>query len=388
MRRNVPKVTVVVPVYKVEKYLEECVDSILRQTLKNIEVILVDDGSPDKCGKIIDAYAKKDKRVVPIHQKNAGYSAAVNRGIKLAKGEYIGIIESDDWIEPDMFELLYKNAKKNKTDITKGMFYIYNSTAAASVQNVVFKNASNVDLSLAPDGPFSAADWPKILAFHASIWSSIYRASFIKKLPIPESAGASYQDFPFMVKAMTAAKRISVVKRPFVHWRNDPAQGNSTSANGKKLLMMAQNTKLAIESVRQLKNYPTYKEALFVHAFWANYGFFERIEWKYKKDYFKMLQEIFAEIKDDPDFKFSLFTPADLYAVKIFLAPYGYSKYKIRRCFYRLHFGLLRIARTFIPTYRTVTFIKEQNWNTQRQIEVMMSTIDALQKRIDQLEKK
>ena len=98
MTKNKPKVSVVVPIYKVEKYLCECVDSILAQTLHDIEVILVDDGSPDKCPEIVDEYAKKDKRVVAVHQKNAGYSTAVNKGIAMAKGEYIGVIESDDWI--------------------------------------------------------------------------------------------------------------------------------------------------------------------------------------------------------------------------------------------------------------------------------------------------
>ena len=118
-----PQVSIVVPVYNVEKYLPECLDSILTQTLKNIEVIVIDDGSPDNCGAIIDEYSKRDPRVIPIHQKNSGYSVSVNKGIELAKGEYIGIIESDDWIEPNMYEILYKNAKHYKTDGTKGGFW-------------------------------------------------------------------------------------------------------------------------------------------------------------------------------------------------------------------------------------------------------------------------
>ena len=93
-----PKVSIVVPIYNVERYLDECVKSIINQTLKEIEIILVDDGSPDNCGKIIDDYAKTDSRIVAVHQKNSGYSAAVNKGINMAKGEYVGIIESDDFI--------------------------------------------------------------------------------------------------------------------------------------------------------------------------------------------------------------------------------------------------------------------------------------------------
>ena len=129
------KASIIVPVYNAEQYLQECLDSILAQTLKDIEIIAIDDGSPDNCGKIIDEYAKKDKRLKAIHQKNSGYTTAVNKGIQLAKGEYIGIIESDDWIEPNMYEVLYKNAKENNTDVTKGGFWKYNSTLPKKKQN-------------------------------------------------------------------------------------------------------------------------------------------------------------------------------------------------------------------------------------------------------------
>ena len=102
-------------------------------------------------------------------------------------------------------------------------------------------------------------EWPRIIGFHASIWSSIYRADFVKKIKIPETAGASYQDLPFMIDVMCKAKRISVVKKPFVHWRNEPKQGNSTSARGKKLLLMGKNTETATNVlVIQVFSEPTF----------------------------------------------------------------------------------------------------------------------------------
>lgn len=306
-----PKVSVVVPIYNVEAYLRECVDSILNQTLRDIEVILVDDGSPDGCPQIVDEYARQDKRIVAIHQENSGYSAAVNRGIAEAKGEYIGIIESDDWIESNMYELLYKDAKKLDTDITKGMFSSYNSTLPVDTRDEVFRNPSGVDLTFAPDEAFRAVDWPRILAFHASIWSSIYRASFIKRIKIPETAGASYQDFPFMLEVMSKAKRISVVKRALVHWRNDPEQGNSTSAHGKKLLLMAENSKTGIEIIRKAGILDEVKEALYIHVVWTNMGFFRNIDAKYRKEYYRKLRQIFDPIKDDQDFTYKFFRPQD-----------------------------------------------------------------------------
>ena len=111
------RISVIVPVYKVEPYLRKCLDSIVNQTYRNLEIILVDDGSPDNCGRICDEYAERDKRIRVIHQKNGGVSSARNEGLKIASGDWIGWVDSDDWIEPDMFEYLLENAKKSKADI-------------------------------------------------------------------------------------------------------------------------------------------------------------------------------------------------------------------------------------------------------------------------------
>ena len=102
-----PLISVIVPIYNVEKYLPQCIESILRQTYTNLEIILVDDGSPDSCPQICDDYAAKDSRIKVIHQANSGVSAARNSGLKIAKGKYIGFIDGDDYIEPDMYEYLY-----------------------------------------------------------------------------------------------------------------------------------------------------------------------------------------------------------------------------------------------------------------------------------------
>jgi glycosyltransferase involved in cell wall biosynthesis len=112
-----PKISIIVPVYKVEKYLRRCLDSIVAQTFTNWECILVDDGSPDNSGKICDEYAEKDTRFRVIHQENQGVSAARNKGLDEAKGEWIGFVDSDDWIEPNMYEYLYSNAIKTKADV-------------------------------------------------------------------------------------------------------------------------------------------------------------------------------------------------------------------------------------------------------------------------------
>lgn len=112
------KISIVVPVYKVEKYLERCLDSIVNQTYQNLEIILIDDGSTDKSGEICDEYKKKDKRITVIHQVNAGLSGARNAGVDISTGEFIGFVDSDDYINERMYEVLLKNILEKKADIS------------------------------------------------------------------------------------------------------------------------------------------------------------------------------------------------------------------------------------------------------------------------------
>ena len=102
-----PLISIIIPVYKVEKYLEKCIKSVLSQTYKNLQIILVDDGSPDNCGNICDDYARVDNRIEVIHKANGGLSDARNVGLKAARGEYIGFVDSDDYVSNEMFENLY-----------------------------------------------------------------------------------------------------------------------------------------------------------------------------------------------------------------------------------------------------------------------------------------
>lgn len=116
-------ISVIVPVYKVEKYLEKCIESIISQSYKNLEIILVDDGSPDGCGKICDAYAEKDKRIKVIHQENRGLCGARNTGLRAATGDYIGFVDSDDYISEDMYEYLGKSLEKYDADVVSCRYF-------------------------------------------------------------------------------------------------------------------------------------------------------------------------------------------------------------------------------------------------------------------------
>lgn len=110
-------ISVIVPVYGVEKYLPKCIESLVKQTFKDIEIVLIDDGSPDSCGKICDEYAENYEQLVVIHQVNQGVSVARNAGLKIAKGEYIGFVDPDDWIAPEMYESMHSAMKETNADL-------------------------------------------------------------------------------------------------------------------------------------------------------------------------------------------------------------------------------------------------------------------------------
>ena len=119
MKKVEPLISVIVPIYKVEKYLRKCVDSILRQTFANLEIILVNDGSPDECAEICNEYQKTDCRIKVIHKSNGGLSSARNAGLDIAKGDYIGFVDSDDWIEPEMYQKLIETAMNSEADVVQ-----------------------------------------------------------------------------------------------------------------------------------------------------------------------------------------------------------------------------------------------------------------------------
>ena len=163
-----PLISVIIPIYRTEKYLHRCLDSVISQTYTNLEIILVDDGSPDNCGKICDEYAAKDKRVRVIHQANQGLPGARNTGLEIATGEYIGFVDSDDYIEPDMYEYLYGLIIKDK--------------AAFSMCNVfdakgfhLHKQGKQAYLLIGALDIFPFHHW-----FYA--WNKLYRRDFIADL--------------------------------------------------------------------------------------------------------------------------------------------------------------------------------------------------------------
>ena len=222
-----PKVSVIVPIYNVEKYLRECLDSIVNQTLKDIEIILVDDGSTDFCPSICDEYAQRDKRLKVIHKTNEGLGKAYNVGIDNATGEYIGFVESDDFAELNMFEDLYNIAKNNDADVVKSDWFKYFTKSAKNERfysNSKFIHNKVINIENSGD----------ILTIPASVWSAIYKNTFLKENEIRylETAGASYQDISFAFKTTALANRFVLTPNSYIHYRQDN-EFSSVKSKGK-----------------------------------------------------------------------------------------------------------------------------------------------------------
>ena len=226
-----PKVSILVPICNVERYLRECLNSLVNQTLREIEIICINDGSTDSSLSIIREYERRDERIVVIDKPNSGYGDSMNKGIDLARGEYIGIVESDDFASLNMFETLYKEATKNDLDVVRSNYYAHRTGEDSSCDYLV----ENLAACGSYDKVFHPIDNPRVFMCQPAIWTSIYKKSMIDKdevrfLPTP---GASFQDTAFYFKAFYAADRVKLLKDGYLHYRIDNA--NSSVKNQNKL---------------------------------------------------------------------------------------------------------------------------------------------------------
>ena len=203
-------VSVIVPVYKVEDYIRECIDSILAQTYPYFELILVDDGSPDNCGRICDDYAKGNNRIKVVHKVNGGISSARNAGLEVAKGEWIMHVDGDDWIEPDMIESLIEAAQITGSDMVFGDFMKYGPSAGY-----------NKLPTWSSDKKKSMSNY--IAYMMTTIWGSIAKRSLYADHSLKSPEGISYcEDFHLIVRLCHFAKKVVNVHRPFYHYRYRP----------------------------------------------------------------------------------------------------------------------------------------------------------------------
>ena len=217
-----PLVSVLVPIYNVERYLRQALESIRMQTFSQFEVVCINDGSTDGSRDIVQDFLDADPRFRVIDKPNSGYGASMNRGIQEARGRYIAILESDDFYDSDALRKLMTVALQLNADVVKGDYWFYWSEGRGrNVPARVIEGAMAGHL-------FNAWDEPQILLANPSVWSAVYKRSFLlgNGLKMLETPGASFQDLGFTFKVMASAERIYCIEDQVVHYRQDNEQSS------------------------------------------------------------------------------------------------------------------------------------------------------------------
>lgn len=274
-------ISIIVPVYKTEPYLRKCLNSIVRQTYENLEIIIVDDGSPDNCGKICDEYAALDSRIKVIHQRNGGLSAARNTGLKIASGAYIGFTDSDDWIDADMFETLYNGAQEHGADISICGFY--------SVRNNKYEEVKEEHTVL-----YGREDAMHHLildqAFTNQIWNKLFKRELFEGIYFPD--GRTFEDIGTTYKLVEKADRIVFLNSCKYYYlrRKDGLAGVGTIGNiADRCLMVYERC------IYLMERYPADKEILLA-GFYRTFAEFGCVASLHTKEYFNRHKKDFADV--------------------------------------------------------------------------------------------
>lgn len=318
-----PIVSVIVPVYNNEHYVVPCMRSLLAQTLENIEIICINDGSTDGSSSVLHNFANADPRVIVVDKENGGYGVGINTGLRMAQGKYVTILESDDFADLDMLETLVAYAEAFDLDVAKANFSLYWSKKIKKDQFLELFAPFECDKLIDP----SNRDDQHCFYVQPAIWSAIYRADFIRdnNLWLLETPGAAYQDTAFNFKIWACARRVMFVHRPFVHYRQDN-EASSINHPGK-----VNNIRLEYAEIRRWlrEDRPDLHDSLapvatkmMCDAYKWNTG---RITEEYRLDFVKHFGEEFAEAESNHEVDPSLFAPGQLAEVKLTVTnPQGF----------------------------------------------------------------
>lgn len=284
-----PAVSVIIPVYNAEKYLRECLDSVLGQSLKEIEVICVDDGSTDNSPQILEEYAAGDYRFFIIHKTNSGYGASVNLGIEQAQGCYITILEPDDKLSaPEAYACLLESAQKHDVDVVKGDYNFYWSNNLKRPANALRACPKNIHTN--------ARKCNNLFAIPLSVWTAFYKRDFLKRENIRflETPGASYQDNAFSFKVFACAESVVLINKAIVDYRQDNTD-SSTKSKTKVFCIVDEIHEIErwlSEDPEREKNFSYDKWLFHYKAYFAN---LQRAPKEKRQDFFTLFRKEFLD---------------------------------------------------------------------------------------------
>lgn len=232
-------VSIIIPIYNVEKYLKRCVDSVIKQSYCNLEIILVDDGSPDRCGEICDEYAQTDIRIKVIHKQNGGLSSARNAGLDICKGDYVLFVDSDDWIKGDAVENALTYIRNSKADILAFSFYVASMEKAEDNYNITHVRVNDFEKNEAAYLLQNfREEWDKVLIV---AWNKLYRRKIFDNVRFIE--GVYHEDEYAITEILKNADRIHSIDLPFYYYylsENSIMRNKNKNVNTKKTIDLIQ----------------------------------------------------------------------------------------------------------------------------------------------------
>ncbi len=331
-----PKVSIIIPVYNVEKYLEECMDSVIHQTLPDIEIICINDGSTDRSPEILKRYSELDRRIILIDKINEGYGIGMNIGVEKASGEFIGIVEPDDFILPEMYETLYHIAHENELDFVKSDFYRFISSADGQYCKTLNRLSPNSDDY---NQIFDPSQTPSALSFIMNTWCGIYNRSFLERNHIRHNTtpGASFQDTGFWFQTFTYAQRAMIIDIPFYMNRRDNT-GSSVHDRNKVFTINREFDFVRENLIRDEKVWERFKGMYWRCKFLGYTARIKVIAPKFRLDFAKQMSAEFSSGLDAGEIDLSLFNPGEQKRIRalikapiwfLILYEVGWRKYMI-----------------------------------------------------------
>lgn len=303
------KVSIIVPTYNVEPYLVECMESITNQTLSDIEIICINDGSTDGSLAILKSYAEKDSRIILVDKENGGYGIGMNIGLEKATGEYIGIVEPDDFVPVNMFGDLYKIAIENDLDFVKADFYRF-ERASNGDMFLTYNHLDRKDMYY--NQIFNPSETPEAVRFIMNTWSGIYKKSFLDEWGIRhnETPGASFQDNGFWFQTFAFAKRAMIINKPYYMNRRD--NPNSSVKNMQKVYCI----NVEYDHIRDIliehpETWERFKTYYTLKRFHNSVATLRRIDNSLKKDYVDRFSKEMKRARDLGEMDEELFTAAE-----------------------------------------------------------------------------
>lgn len=275
-----PKISIIIPSLNTAPYISQCMESAIAQTLREIEIICVDAGSTDGTLEILEDYVKKDNRIQLLHSDKKSYGFQVNMGLKTAKGNYIAILEADDFVNTDMYEQLFKIAEENNVDFVRSYYYDH-----IEGKDYLHNYMENIKVNALLTGN-EIWDMTKLKC----IWAAIYRREFLvsNEIYFNETPGASYQDASFAFKVAVCAKRTFLSGKAFYHYRND--NPNSSVKSSEKVYSVCDEVKEAQNFIE--KRFPGKKEIyeLLAHFRFQTYIWnYLRLPLKHQRDFLNVM---------------------------------------------------------------------------------------------------